>query len=56
MRFSDDQTGSTWNVFGTAVEGTLSGSQLRQELAFPHFWFAWAAFRPETTVYGDVDS
>ncbi|MBK9748962.1 MAG: DUF3179 domain-containing protein [Chloroflexi bacterium] len=52
----DDQTGSTWNVFGTAVEGTLSGSQLRQELAFPHFWFAWAAFRPETTVYGDVDS
>ncbi|MBZ0276612.1 MAG: DUF3179 domain-containing protein [Anaerolineae bacterium] len=47
----DDQTGSRWNVFGTAVEGALSGSQLHQELAFPHFWFAWAAFRPETRLY-----
>ncbi|MBN8639569.1 MAG: DUF3179 domain-containing protein [Anaerolineae bacterium] len=48
----DDQTGSAWNVFGTAVEGALLGSQLRQALAFPHFWFAWAAFRPETRIYG----
>ncbi len=48
----DDQTGSAWNVFGTATGGTLSGSQLRQQFAFPHFWFAWAAFRPETTIYG----
>lgn len=47
----DDQTGSAWNVFGTATDGELSGSQLRQELAFPHFWFAWAAFRPETSIY-----
>ncbi len=47
----DDQTGSRWNVFGTAVEGDLSGSQLRQELAFPHFWFAWVAFRPETRLF-----
>jgi hypothetical protein len=48
----DDQTDSLWNVFGTAIEGPLMGSQLRQELAFPHFWFAWAAFRPATLVYG----
>lgn len=48
----DDQTGSAWNVFGTATDGTLSGSQLRQEFGFPHFWFAWAAFRPETSIYG----
>lgn len=47
----DDQTGSAWNVFGTATDGELSGSQLQQELAFPHFWFAWAAFRPETRIY-----
>jgi len=52
----DDQTGSVWNVFGTAVDGELSGNQLRQELAFPHFWFAWAAFRPETSIYGEADS
>ncbi|MCK6578989.1 MAG: DUF3179 domain-containing protein [Anaerolineae bacterium] len=48
----DDQTGSAWNMFGTAVEGALNGSQLRQQFAFPHFWFAWAAFRPETSIYG----
>lgn len=51
----DDQTGSVWNVFGTAIEGELRGSQLRQELAFPHFWFAWAAFRPETRLYGETE-
>ena len=51
-RIVDEQTGTRWNVFGTALEGELAGSQLRQHLAFPHFWFAWAAFRPETRVYG----
>ena len=51
-RIIDEQTGSQWNVFGTALSGELAGSQLRQRLAFPHFWFAWAAFRPETRVYG----
>jgi hypothetical protein len=49
----DDQTGSVWNVFGTALEGEYAGSQLRQRLAFPHFWFAWAAFQPETTIYAE---
>lgn len=48
----DDQTGSTWNVFGTAIDGDLAGSQLQQVNAFPHFWFAWAAFYPETEIYG----
>lgn len=48
----DDQTGSTWTVFGLAQSGEMQGKQLRQLLAFPHFWFAWAAFQPETRVYG----
>lgn len=48
----DDQTGSVWNVFGTATEGPLTGQQLTQRLAFPHFWFAWAAFQPDTLIYG----
>ncbi len=48
----DDQTGSAWNVFGTATEGELAGAQLRQLPAAPHFWFAWAAFQPDTAVYG----
>ncbi|MCA9882386.1 MAG: DUF3179 domain-containing protein [Anaerolineae bacterium] len=48
----DNQTGSTWNVFGQATAGELEGAQLRQLIAAPHFWFAWAAFHPQTTVYG----
>jgi hypothetical protein len=48
----DEQTGSAWNVFGTATEGELAGQQLRQRLAAPHFWFAWAAFQSDTLIYG----
>ncbi len=48
----DDQTGSEWNVFGRAVSGELAGAQLEPKLSFTHFWFAWAAFRPETEIYG----
>lgn len=48
----DDATGSTWNVFGTATAGELAGTQLFRQLAGPHFWFAWAAFFPETAVFG----
>jgi hypothetical protein len=50
-QITDDQTGSSWNIFGTAIDGELIGKQLKQELAFPHFWFAWVAFRPETRLY-----
>ncbi|MAS35521.1 MAG: hypothetical protein CL610_16030 [Anaerolineaceae bacterium] len=47
----DDQTDSTWNIFGTATAGELTGSQLQQQFAYPHFWFAWAAFQPDTAIY-----
>lgn len=49
----DAQTGSTWNIFGEATAGSLAGTTLQQQLAFPHFWFAWAAFQPETSIYGE---
>lgn len=48
----DEQTNSIWNLFGEAIEGELTGTSLRQIVAAPHFWFAWAAFHPETEVYG----
>ena len=50
--FSDVQTNSTWNAFGEATAGELAGQELTWVHAFPHFWFAWAAFHPETEVYG----
>lgn len=48
----DAETSSRWNIFGAAVAGDLAGMQLRQINAFPHFWFAWAAFYPDTLLYG----
>jgi hypothetical protein len=48
--FRDTRTGSLWDLTGTAIEGDLAGNRLG---AVPHgdyFWFAWAAFRPETDV------
>ena len=47
----DEQTGSTWNIFGIATEGKLEGTRLEQHIAYPHFWFAWAAFRPDTLIW-----
>lgn len=47
----DAQTDSAWNQFGQAVEGALEGARLYAEIGAPHFWFAWAAFRPETTIW-----
>jgi hypothetical protein len=50
-RIVDEQTGSTWNVLGQAIEGALAGSSLEPIVHGDHFWFAWAAFKPDTTVY-----
>jgi hypothetical protein len=50
-RIQDDQTGSEWNVLGQAVSGELQGEQLAPVVAINHFWFSWAAFKPETRIY-----
>ncbi len=46
------ETGSRWNVLGEAIDGPLKGAELRQLHAFPHLWFAWAAFFPDTILKG----
>lgn len=48
----DGETGSRWAITGRAVEGPLAGAQLEVAVAIDSFWFDWAAFHPETTVYG----
>lgn len=48
--FRDRETGSTWNIFGTAIDGALKGTQLEQISSGDHFWFAWYAFRPYTKL------
>ena len=47
----DNETGSTWNILGRAVDGPLSGEQLTEVVSVNHFWFSWAAFKPETRIY-----
>jgi hypothetical protein len=49
--FRDKETGSEWDILGRAVAGELEGAQLTELPAINHFWFSWAAFRPETRVY-----
>jgi len=51
QHFLDNETHSQWNIFGQAVAGELAGERLEQVNAFPHFWFAWAAFYPDTLIY-----
>ncbi len=50
-QITDEQTGSRWDIFGRAVDGPLEGSQLQPVVAINHFWFSWAAFKPQTRIY-----
>jgi hypothetical protein len=47
----DKETGSTWSILGIAIDGDLEGSTLEPVVHANHFWFAWAAFAPETTIW-----
>ena len=50
-RIKDAETGSTWSVTGLAVDGPLAGTQLESVVHGDHFWFAWAAFEPDTKIW-----
>jgi hypothetical protein len=48
--FRDRETGSRWTLAGQATDGPLKGRSLTP---LPHqdaFWFAWAAFQPDTEL------
>ena len=51
----DEQTGSAWSILGEALTGPLAGTRLEPIVHGNHFWFAWAAFRPDTAVR-DIES
>lgn len=48
--FRDEQTGSTWNVFGEAIDGSLAGTELIQIPHLDTFWFAWFSYNPGTVL------
>jgi hypothetical protein len=47
-RIIDEQTGSVWDVSGTAVKGKLKGKSLDPVVTVQHFWFSWTAFEVPT--------
>jgi hypothetical protein len=48
--FRDTMSGTTWNHQGLAIAGPHKGKQLQPVAHGNHFWFAWAAFRPDTRL------
>lgn len=48
----DLQTGSSWTVLGVATDGPLKGASLVPVIHAQALWFAWAAFRPATSLFG----
>jgi hypothetical protein len=50
--FVDVETGTRWTFLGEAVSGALKGLWLERAVSYTPFWFAWAAFAPDTPIYG----
>jgi hypothetical protein len=48
--FVDEQTGSEWDITGTAVAGELAGASLDQIHHLDTFWFAWSTYQPNTDL------
>ena len=47
----DLDTRSNWNAYGLCLSGPLKGTQLKQVILVPQFWFAWSQFRPGTRIF-----
>lgn len=52
--FVDDQTATTWNILGHGVDGPLAGERLIRVEHLDTFWFAWAAFQPDSALTVDA--
>ncbi len=48
--FFDNETGSEWDVTGTAVAGSLQGETLERVHHLDTFWFAWSSYQPGTDL------
>ncbi len=48
----DDQ-GSRWRLDGVATDGPSEGASMHFVTSFVTEWYGWAAYHPETSVYGE---
>ena len=55
-RIVDEQTGTEWDVLGNGMSGPLADQELEPVVSINHFWFSWAAFKPETRIYSGAES
>ena len=55
-RIVDDETGTTWNQEGVAVDGPLAGQRLEFVTSFITEWYGWAAFHPSTGIYKEAET
>jgi hypothetical protein len=46
-----DREGSQWDLFGNAICGPREGQKLLSPVAFMGYWFSFAAFYPEPSIY-----
>jgi Protein of unknown function (DUF3179) len=51
-RYVDDDTDSTWDSLGRALQGRQRGTSLRRVLTVEVMWLAWYAFFPRAEVLG----
>ena len=50
--FAEDDTGTRWNLItGEVVSGKDGGARLERLPAVNIYWFAWARYHPETSIY-----
>ena len=47
-----DDTGNQWDINGRALAGPLGGTQLTFVTSFVTEWYGWAAYHPDTSIYG----
>lgn len=55
IAFYDRETGSRWSIEGKADEGPLAGKSLERLENHLSQWYGWAAYYPETSLYGRDD-
>jgi hypothetical protein len=49
--FVDTETGSEWDISGTARSGPAAGRTLRRLPQLSDYWFDWHLYHPDTLVY-----
>jgi hypothetical protein len=46
-----DNEGNAWDIFGVAIEGPRRGTQLPEVLNYIGYWFSWAAFNEDLSIF-----